>query len=66
MIRNQTAVSLILALAVHAQPVLAVDDPRLIPAPVSISAGTLVQISRTISIDGAVSDRSIAVNSRII
>lgn len=56
MIRNQTAVSLILALAVHTQPVLAVDDPRLVPTPVSISAGTLVQISRTISIDGAVSD----------
>jgi len=56
MIRNQTAILLIVALAVHPLPLLAADDPHLIPAPVSITAGALVLFSRTVSIDGAVSD----------
>ena len=56
MIRNQTVIPLIVALAVHTLPLLAADDPRLIPAPVSMTFGALVLFSRTVSIDGAVSD----------
>ena len=56
MIRNRTAFPLIAALAVHSLPLFAADDPRLIPAPVSITSGALVPLSRTVGIDGLGSD----------
>jgi hypothetical protein len=56
MMRIRTAVSLIVALALFARPSRASDDPRLIPAPASITAGALTALNRTVSIDGAVSD----------